>query len=88
MAELRIPSSPNLASNGGQGVYHWSSQGGLSGGGKAGRSVKLKKKRKDQLSGKFLALGGTEATHLLYFTKTRASQSLPCLGSPWPLTAA
>ena len=88
MAELRIPLSPNLASNGGQGVYSWSSQGGLSGGGKAGRSVKLKKERKDQLSGKFLALGGTEATHLLYFTKTCASQSLPCLGSPWPLTAA
>lgn len=48
MAELRIPSSPNLASNGGQGVCSWSNQGGLSGGGEVGRSVKLKEKRKDQ----------------------------------------
>lgn len=45
MVGLRIPSSPNLNPNEGQGRVHGrSNQGGLSGGGKEGRSGKLRKR--------------------------------------------
>lgn len=45
---LESPLPPNLAPNKGQGVHSLSNQGGLSGGGIAGKSVRLKEEREDQ----------------------------------------
>ena len=45
---LESPLPPNLVPNKCQGVHSLSNQGGLSGGGIAGKSVRLKEKREDQ----------------------------------------